>query len=255
MIVGVIGVPGSGKDLFGRIWQLLDCWNNQRIFESNYLDLFDEEKIKFKDDEVSFVMEMLSKNDLHYIEGYTSWEIHKFANHLKDIVCLLFGCEKSDLESNTFKNSYVPMEWKMVVDGKETVPTYRQVLQKIGTECFRDNFNPKTWILSLFSQYKLKKNLFIDNIPSPWYYPNWLITDVRFNNEVDAIVEKEGIIIKIEREGYKIKGYENHASETFAKTFDEYDFKIYNNGTIEEFIKYIKILMLGLGVIVEKKNK
>ena len=64
----------------------------------------------------------------------------------------------------------------------------------------------------------------------------WIITDVRFENEVKFIREQKGKIILLERDGYN---YDNHPSEMGILDFD---FKIQNT-TIEDLENQIKIVL------------
>ena len=42
--------------------------------------------------------------NLNFEEDAFDWKIKKFANKLKDIVCLLIGCTRKQLEDENFKN-------------------------------------------------------------------------------------------------------------------------------------------------------
>ncbi len=55
--------------------------------------------------------------------------------------------------------------------------------------------------------------------------PNWVITDVRFPNEAQAIKEKGGYVIRIDRPG--VKPINDHPSETSLDTW-KFDYKIDN---------------------------
>lgn len=63
--------------------------------------------------------------------------------------------------------------------------TLRQLLQYIGTDLFKDKFHSSTWINGLFSEYK--------------EFDEWLITDVRFQDEADSITKRNGKLIKVLR--------------------------------------------------------
>ena len=76
---------------------------------------------------------------------------------------------------------------------------------------------------------------------------NWIITDMRFPNELEAVKKHNGITIRInrglvERTGNMIQEPE-HISET---ALDNYEFThvISNNGTIEELIERVKEIIL-----------
>lgn len=79
--------------------------------------------------------------------------------------------------------------------------TYRQALQRIGTEVMRDSFDKDVWIRSL--DVRTEHN-------------HVIIDDVRFENEVDWIHSKGGIVLRIEpAEGSVVKGqvWRSHESE------------------------------------------
>jgi hypothetical protein len=127
------------------------------------------------------------------------------------------------------KNVYLPT-W-----GK----TVGECLQLIGTELFRVHFDKDTWVKSLFSTYGdacLKR----DNI--------LIIPDVRFPNEADLILEKGGILIRLEGDPTNTRLNSsrdlNHISETalddyknFTKiiTNDIPDINIFK-GKVKEFM-------------------
>ena len=98
--------------------------------------------------------------------------------------------EEAILEFNRFDNRDL-----IVKEPYEYLPTYREVLQKIGTDLFRNQLHPNWSINALFSEYKPISNL-------SQTYPNILITDVRFQNEADAVTERGGKLIKVIR--YKV---------------------------------------------------
>ena len=113
------------------------------------------------------------------------WQVAKFAEKLKQIVCLLTGCKREDLESEEFKDSYLPEEWNYIEDGVEKRMTYRLLLQKLGTEGMRDGVHKNIHINSLFANYSEEKN--------------WCITDMRFVNEMAAVKKHKGFTVRIER--------------------------------------------------------
>ena len=85
MILSISGKIGSGKDTVGNILQILidmPHFSNKAVIE--YLD----------------------KKDINY-----SYENKKFADKLKDIVCLLIGCTKEQLEDRDFKETSLGEEW------------------------------------------------------------------------------------------------------------------------------------------------
>ena len=68
-------------------------------------------------------------------------------------------------------------------------------------------------------------------------FPNWLITDVRFPNEVDAIKERQGITIRINREYLKTsKEWQELFKEVVVLDPDGWDRKNYKYSLEEELI-------------------
>lgn len=145
--------------------------------------------------------------------------------------------------------------------------TVRQALQWIGTDLFRNKFDKDTWINALFSDY-----ITIDEIQgSPEYkdgkylippdhgehsgkemitgdnfiyktdpfYPNWIITDVRFLNEAQVIKDKGGFLIKIDRPF--LNSLDSHSSESSIDKIsdDMFDYYLYNDKGLSEL--YFKI--------------
>ncbi len=140
---------------------------------------------------------------------------------------------------------------------KEVKLTYRDLLQKIGTEAMRGIIHEDIWVNALFSDYKPNyphfayannKNdlrLLSDSNKENSALPNWLITDTRFPNEAKAIKDRNGIMIKVNRninyEGKTLSTSETntHISETALDNYN-FDYIIYNDGTIEQLINIVK---------------
>jgi hypothetical protein len=175
------------------------------------------------------------------------WEVKKFAGKLKTIAELLCGVPKQNFESQEFKKTQMSEEWGM---------TYREFLQKLGTEALRSNLHENVWINALFSDYKAKTvavGTSEFDITEKDELPNWIITDTRFPNEMDAVKSKNGLVIKVERSLKLRKGYDTpnetdlHPSETSLDNYTEWDYVIENNGTLEE-------LRAKVMLILEKEN-
>jgi hypothetical protein len=78
-------------------------------------------------------------------------------------------------------------------------PTYREVLQSIGTNLLRDRLHPNVFVNAMFKDSNINKK-------------NIIISDVRFLNEAKAIKKRGGIIIKVEKENSESN--DTHQSET-----------------------------------------
>ena len=136
--------------------------------------------------------------------------------------------------------------------------TPRLFLQKIGTDLFRNQLHPNIWVNSLMSEYKpfKKEGGFQRSVKSeegiPYdfeyeiEYPNWIITDVRFVNEADAVKSRGGINIRIDRPNL-LNNQNNinleHISET---SLDDYKFNYYicNDSSIENLIEQVKNILI-----------
>lgn len=180
-------------------------------------------------------------------EGFI-FENKKFADKIKDIVCILIGCTREQLEDHNFKSTPLGKEWDSLpsyrwafpnhqYDTKHTTMTPRLMLQLIGTECGRDIIHPNIWVNALFSEYKRHH---MEGI-----YPDWIVTDVRFINEIAAIRERGGIVIRIDRpcglcDDMDFNGCStchsttSHLSETCLDNYNEFDYRIINDGSLED---------------------
>lgn len=85
-----------------------------------------------------------------------------------------------------------------------------------------------------------REDLYLKEEPNNLIYPSWCITDVRFPNEVKAIKEKEGIVIRINRES----DYNStHFSETALDNYEDFDYTIDNNNCIDCLIEKVKEIL------------
>jgi hypothetical protein len=105
------------------------------------------------------------------------------------------------------KNVYIPM-WNKTIG---------ECLQLIGTELFREHFDNDTWVKALFST-KGKECIERNHI--------LVVPDLRFINEADAILEKGGIIIRLEGDPLDIRKNSkrnlNHISETALDDYQKF---------------------------------
>lgn len=95
----------------------------------------------------------------------------------------------------------------------------RRLLQHIGTEMGRNIFGESIWIDLVMRQIEPDKN--------------YVITDVRFQNEVDAIHLAGGEVWRIIRPFYENNVGTRHISESGIGSLNT-DKVIINNGTIED---------------------
>jgi len=173
------------------------------------------------------------------------WEIKKFAGKLKIIASLLTGIPVQDFEDQEFKKTNLGSDWDVVNVYKKFLPvgsrtieethqmSVREFLQLLGTDAMRDHLHPNVWVNALFADYKPEK--MSERSPS-----NWVITDVRFPNEAQAIKNRGGIIIRVDRPGYI--PINNHPSETALDDWN-FDYKILNASDIESLQLTIDVVL------------
>lgn len=105
-----------------------------------------------------------------------------FARRVKDVAAAVFGWDRTLLEGATSESR----EWREQVDPFWALSP-RQALQKIGTELFRTHIRDDIWI----------KGVEKDLAGEP--RQRFVITDCRFQNEIDAIKRAGGRLIYVKR--------------------------------------------------------
>jgi hypothetical protein len=122
-----------------------------------------------------------------YLVNFHGFRRDSFANTLKDAISAIFGWDRTLLEGRTAE----ARAWRELEDqwwserlGKKITP--RWILQYWGTEVCRQGFHDDIWIASL--ENKIRKTG--DNV---------VISDVRFPNEIKAIHNAGGKVIRIKR--------------------------------------------------------
>jgi hypothetical protein len=162
-----------------------------------------------------------------------NWEVKKFAGKLKTVASILTGIPVEKFEDQEFKKTLLGKEWSTWNDHEEPVfMTVRDLLQKLGTEAMRDGLHQDSWINAMWADYKLDKT-----------YPNWIITDTRFMNEVESVNNHDGILIRIKRDSGNTVGIQ-HISETALDGFTGFHYEINNNGTLEDLKRKLEDILI-----------
>lgn len=201
-----------------------------------------------------------------YLVNYHGFRRDSFANSLKDAVANVFGWDRVLLEGRTKQ----AREWREQKDewwstrlGRDITP--RMVLQQWGTEVIRNGFHDDMWIASLENKMRQSK----DDI---------VISDVRFPNEIKAIHNAGGIVIRVKR-GAEPQWYDDainynagvkrvgwalgreqlekagvHASE-YSWVGGDIDYIVNNDSTIDDLFNCLEGIVLksqGQGHLVSK---
>jgi hypothetical protein len=161
-----------------------------------------------------------------------------FASKLKDIIAIMFGWPRDKLEGLTKEDR----EWREQVDYwwsktlKMPQLTPRYVMQYFATDLFRNKFHPDIWV-------KIVENE-LNKLLEQGTNQNIVISDCRFENEINMIIRLGGKIIQVYRDPpywfHKYRQGENpneiryiHRSEIeWIRCYRDYD--VENDGTIEE---------------------
>jgi ABC-type oligopeptide transport system ATPase subunit len=230
MVIGISGKLGSGKDTVGIIIQHLIC-------ESKGIIVHDYQRLKEAQGKESYTLIEYLQYIPQALKLQSTWEIKKMAGKLKEIASVILGVPVEKFEDRAFKESYLSEEWNYVdKSGFKKQMTVRQFLQKLGTDAMRNGLHPNTWANAFWVDY-------VDQKPEDRFsnivYPNWIITDVRFPNEAESVLDHGGILIRVNRDG----DTGNHPSETGLDDW-EFEYTIDNNGTIEELIEKVRDILI-----------
>lgn len=196
------------------------------------------------------------------------WKNKKFADKLRQVAALFLGLPIAYLYTDEFKKSTLSPVWnykKQIMENDENRQdsfttqqmTGREFLQKLGTDAIRFGLHPDAWVNALMADYIGKVSQ-----GGKLQMPNWVITDMRFPNEMQSVQDRNGITIRIHRwptwfikeyPGFYLgflprqlrdidrKAYQKwdgwrqslHESETSLDNA-RFDFVINNNGTVDE---------------------
>lgn len=276
MIIGINGYIGAGKDTVGSIIQWITLSRGDKSPYST-LQQFQDACSRWEN-----------------YRGGSYWAVKKFASKLKQIASIITGIPAEKFENQEFKASELPSEWNyMEALPRESLEqenkywrqksmTVREFLQRLGTDAIRDGLHANTWVNALFADYMGKPYGKAGVIPFGEHYrventgetvspethpelfgewfPHWIITDLRFPNEAQAIKDRGGIIVRLNRmkavdriEG--VGGTHLHPSETSLDNWD-FDYRLNNNSTIEDLILRVREMLLRFKIIEEdEENK
>ena len=254
-LIGLSGKKGSGKDLVTRIIQIIDFHPELNTKE---------------------ILNRIDDTDYDYIDsGYKN---KKFAYKLKKITCDLTGISMKQLEDPKYKgmtvSEFTGMDWSWEKEGEIVDYTFREWLQLIGTEGMRNIIHPDIWVKSLFADYNEKSKWVISDtrfpneanaiknrggivirISRPYeikvgdqvhsIHTDDIHTVIEIVNErsVRTDWEKENPRGQLKSDLTPIHLYDQHFSETALDDYDNFDYVIKNDGTIEDLIEKIREIL------------
>lgn len=176
--------------------------------------------------------------------GYTR---HSWASSVKDAVANIFGWDRALLEGDTAESRV----WRERVDRwwshRLEIPNFspRYALQYVATDLFREKLHQDIWIASV--EYKLVSSR-----------GDVVISDCRFQNELDTIRRLGGVCIRVVRGSdppwvelarndfnkFREAYPQIHPSE-YSSVGLYYDYVLDNNGTLEQLYSNINDLLLN----------
>jgi hypothetical protein len=175
-----------------------------------------------------------------YLIKEHGFERKAFADPLKRSVAALFDIPFADVDKLKNDNDIRVAIGRYKGGGETDYPfnygsqSFREVLQRYGTEAHRDVFGQDFWL-----DYTL---------PVQGFYPGRaiVVTDVRFKNEAERVRELGGFLWFIDRP-LVFPDHDLHASELFPF---EVDANISNMGTLEELYERVE-QALSASVVTE----
>lgn len=210
MIIGIVGKKGSGKTTIAKIAEL-----------KGFIPLAFADALKLTTSKVFNI-------DLHYLND----------NYAKDNMQITIELTEQQIEKFLWELSlsYKPIHPDTIVDaaarydGPAIVYTPRQLLQVLGTDLVRNFVSDQYWLDALQSK--------ITNLSQ-----NYIIHDVRFQNECDFVIDAlKGAIIIVERPG--LETTDSHVSEMLNPT--NYTVKLTNDTSLNEFSNLVTNTLTSL---------
>jgi hypothetical protein len=171
-----------------------------------------------------------------------------FAGSIKEICRDYFGLDPAIMYGTNEQKNTTLTEWRWediprngahdhtgkfyTINGKVGFITYREMLQMVGTEVFRDNVHEDFWVKCTLNKIKNDKTEYnkpiriygFDDRSQEGWRDNFkkenlfVITDVRFPNEVEAIKSAGGVVVRVH--GGQSADNDKHPSETALDHLD-----------------------------------
>ncbi len=231
-IISLSGKAGSGKSLVASLIQrhfLVQKVNNGTYSATAVPDLEHTEGVNWED---------------------SGWTQKSWAYKLREVISSITGLNMHRLLGRDFKDSPMGPEWDNMLG--------REFMIRIGNG-MRDWVHPSIWINSLIKDYTPTKKeggfsrsiKSAEGIPYDYEYeieyPNWIITDTRYPNELSTVLSKGGITVNIIRPNNPYSAISGPSEQSL----DGYQFTniIINDGSIEDLYDQIGVLLTTLKLI------
>lgn len=172
-----------------------------------------------------------------YIASKYQFEKIAIANPLKEAIKILFDFSDDQVYGNSKENK--DEYWNIEP---------RKVLQYIGTDIFRNKINElipnvenNFWIYCLEKKYLLPRaqGVIKTQLNDISKKNNIIISDIRFQNEIDLIHKYNGIIIKLNRNTNYLDSHESEKNIDYLQG----DFLIDNNDQIDKLYQKLDLIM------------
>lgn len=265
-LIAINGLIGSGKDTTGRIIQYYtgkEQWNVtlEQFLENYWLSngyniTYEIKKFAGKIKQIASIILNVPVSEFEKESFKNSvlpseWDVYVFYNQQGNG----YG-SRAEIFANEHDLLLKYPDFGTDTELYRKQITVRQFLQWLGTEAGRNSIHPEIWVNSLFVDYRCsyENNPWYDNksvyevseedeLANPPMPPRWIITDLRFRNEYNAIKNRNGVCLKVIRG----ESTSSHISELDLNGV-RFDWTIHNNGTIKdlekkvlEFMEYFKI--------------
>jgi hypothetical protein len=265
MIISISGKIGSGKDTVGTIVQYL-------VHTEGIVDL-------------KYFKEFSSHSDFNR-KNFSKWQIKKFADKLKDIACMLISCTREQLEDQEFKKTVLGPEWNNMtvrefLQKLGTEAMRNGLHENVWVNSLMCDYKIKHPIVGkTYSKLDMPKWIITDT-----RYPNELeavkakegvtikvSSPLRKGDkfkwkDFDGIITEE--VVHSVAPNFKLSGgycyyteesngtlyiqskdviQEFHPSET-ALDDATFDYEIVNDGTIEDLVEKVRVILTELNII------
>lgn len=263
LFVGLCGLPGAGKTTIAEgftgtnIGEIIPGESEMNILDyitsvinSNDASAIDKLlRDKIDPDYQKIISDNRtsgSKSCRFYTSANTSidspYKEYFFSYPIKQIACALFGFSwdlacATTAELRAQRDTFESGIRYRNIPYANGIITARQALQYIGTDVFRDAFDPDIWL-----------NITLNRITSS-NHKIAFISDVRFLNEAQAIVNAGGKILQVYRDPKDLeltdKRREEHPSNWSFLEFPDSIIaeRVHNNSTIEHLLDTVKKLI------------